>query len=102
MNATTLLSNRKENRPCVSSPWRSISPSLRFAKRIDPGAIARRGFRPRTARPAGPSLAELLPDIGEQRLDSMDEAGITVEVLSNTGPGPDPSPAPTASPWRAR
>jgi hypothetical protein len=64
-----------------------------LANRIDPGAIARRGFRPRTARPpepnAGPSLAELLPDLGERRLASMDAAGITVEVLSNTGPGPD-------------
>ena len=32
---------------------------------------------------------ELLPDIGERRLKSMDEAGITMQVLSNTGPGPD-------------
>ena len=64
-----------------------------LAKRIDPGAVTRRGFRPRTARPpgpnAGPSLAELLPDLGERRLAAMDAAGITVEVLSNTGPGPD-------------
>ena len=32
---------------------------------------------------------ELAPEIGEQRLRLMDEAGITVQVLSNTGPGPD-------------
>jgi predicted TIM-barrel fold metal-dependent hydrolase len=60
-----------------------------LVKRIDPEAVHRRGFRPRTARPTGPGLAELLPDIGERRLASMDAAGITVEVLSNTGPGPD-------------
>jgi predicted TIM-barrel fold metal-dependent hydrolase len=60
-----------------------------LVKRIDPGAVSRRGFRPRTAAATGPSLADLLPDIGEGRLASMDAAGITVEVLSNTGPGPD-------------
>jgi predicted TIM-barrel fold metal-dependent hydrolase len=60
-----------------------------LAKRIDPGAISRRGFRPRKAPPSGPNPMELLPDLGEQRLKSMDETGITVQVLSNTGPGPD-------------
>ena len=65
-----------------------------LVKRIDPAAISRRGFRPRTAAAAGPSLAEILPDIGERRLASMDAAGITVEVLSNTGPGPDLAPGP--------
>jgi predicted TIM-barrel fold metal-dependent hydrolase len=60
-----------------------------LVKRISPEAVQRRGFRPRTARPTGPSLADLLPEIGNNRLASMDAAGITVEVLSNTGPGPD-------------
>jgi hypothetical protein len=32
---------------------------------------------------------ELLPEIGEIRLKSMDEAGVSVQVLSNAGPGPD-------------
>jgi predicted TIM-barrel fold metal-dependent hydrolase len=63
-------------------------------KRIDPGAVERRGYRPRPPRPTGPGLAELLPDIGERRLASMDAAGITMEVLSNTGPGPDLVPGP--------
>jgi predicted TIM-barrel fold metal-dependent hydrolase len=58
-------------------------------RRIDPGAISRRGFRPRKAPTNGPNPLELLPDIGEQRIKSMDEAGIAVQVLSNTGPGPD-------------
>jgi uncharacterized protein len=63
-----------------------------LVRRIDPGAISRRGFRPRTAPASGPNPLELLPEIGERRLQSMDEAGITVQVLSNTGPGPDLMP----------
>jgi predicted TIM-barrel fold metal-dependent hydrolase len=63
-------------------------------RRIDPDAIARRGFRPRTPAPGRPNFAEILPEIGERRLASMDAAGISVEVLSNTGPGPDLVPGP--------
>ena len=65
-----------------------------LVRRIDPGAISRRGFRPRKAPANGPNPLELLPDIGERRLESMDEAGITVQVLSNSGPGPDLVPGP--------
>jgi len=60
-----------------------------LVKRIDPAAIARRGFRARRNPTTGPGPMELAPEIGEQRLRLMDEAGITVQVLSNTGPGPD-------------
>jgi predicted TIM-barrel fold metal-dependent hydrolase len=60
-----------------------------LVRRIDRDAIARRGFRPRKAPADGPNPLELLPEMGEQRLKSMDEAGITVQVLSNSGPGPD-------------
>ena len=73
------------NRQCVS--WRSKS-ILRFqalVRRIDPGAISRRG-RPRKAPANGPNPLELLPDIGERRLKSMDEAGITVQVLAKASP----------------
>jgi len=63
--------------------------------RIDPDAIRRRGIRPRRAPTDRPNPLELLPEIGEQRLKSMDEAGITVAVLSNSGPGPDLVPGPT-------
>jgi hypothetical protein len=74
-----------------SRPW--------FAASIS--AIARRGFgrgsRRRRAQPL-----ELLPEIGEQRLKAMDEAGITVQVLSSSGPGPISCRVLTASPWRAR
>ncbi len=37
---------------------------------------------------------ELLPEIGHDRLKSMDEAGITVQVLSVAGPGADLVPGP--------
>src|ERR1700722_13007350 len=67
-------------------------PSL--VRRIDPAAIRARGFGPRRQSPTGPSPIELLPEIGERRLRSMDEAGITVQVLSNSGPGPDLVPGP--------
>jgi len=62
--------------------------------RIDRAAISRRGFRPRTPPKDGPNPLELAPEIGEQRLQSMDESGISVQVLSNTGPGPDLAPGP--------
>jgi hypothetical protein len=57
--------------------------------RIDRNAISRRGFQPRKPPKSGPNPIDLLPEIGEQRLQSMDEARITLQVLSNTGPGPD-------------
>src|SRR5215471_18697213 len=60
-----------------------------LARRIDPSIVARRGYRPRTAPPDGPNPLELMTEIGERRLKSMDETGITVQVLSITGPGPD-------------
>ncbi len=60
-----------------------------LAKRVDPGAASRRGFRPRNPPKTGVNPMSLLPEIGETRLKSMDEAGITFQILSNTGPGPD-------------
>jgi len=62
--------------------------------RVDKAVIARRGYKPRALRKDVPNPLSLLPDLGEQRLQSMDEAGITVEVLSNSGPGPDLVPGP--------
>jgi predicted TIM-barrel fold metal-dependent hydrolase len=60
-----------------------------IAGRIDRDIVARRGFRPRRTAPDRPNPMELAPEIGERRLASMDETGITMQVLSNTGPGPD-------------
>lgn len=61
----------------------------KLVSRIDPSMVARRGFRPRRAPAKGPNPLELAPEIGAQRLQYMDEARISVQVLSNTGPGPD-------------
>jgi len=65
-----------------------------LVKRIDPAAMSRRGFRPRKPPKSGPNPLELLAEIGEKRLQYMDEAGITMQVLSNGGPGPDIVPGP--------
>jgi uncharacterized protein len=62
-------------------------PSL--SRRIAQEVIHRRGFRPRRISPGAVNPVELLPEIAEGRLKSMDEAGVTVQVLSNAGPGPD-------------
>lgn len=58
-------------------------PSL--ISKIDPLAIARRGFPPGF----GGSLEKPLADLGELRLGDMDAAGISVQVLSLAGPGAD-------------
>jgi len=60
-----------------------------IVKRIDPAIVKARGFLPRKTPKDRPAPMELAPDIGERRLKSMDETGITVQVLSATGPGPD-------------
>jgi uncharacterized protein len=65
-----------------------------FTKRIDPKVISARGFRPRNITPGAVNPMELLPEIGEKRLKSMDDAGITVQVLSNAGPAADLVPGP--------
>ena len=65
-----------------------------LSQRIGKDIINRRGYRPRNLSPGTPNPLELLPEIGEIRLKSMDEAGITVQVLSNSGPGPDLLPGP--------
>ena len=60
-----------------------------IASRIDKAVLARRGYRPRTMPKDAPSPLELLAEVGERRLKSMNDAGISVQVLSNSGPGPD-------------
>ena len=65
-----------------------------IASRIDKSVLSRRGYRPRTLPKNAPNPLELLPEIGERRLKSMDDAGISMQVLSNSGPGPDLVPGP--------
>jgi uncharacterized protein len=65
-----------------------------LASRIAKDVVSRRGFRPRKVAPGAPNPMELLPEIGEGRLKSMDAAGVTVQVLSVAGPGPDLLPGP--------
>ena len=65
-----------------------------LVKKIDPAVIAKRGFKGRKQAPGKPSLNDLLAEIGEVRLKSMDEAGVSVQVLSPGGPGPDLVPGP--------
>ena len=65
-----------------------------LVKRIDPAVISRRGFQPRKLPANGPNPLELLPELGERRLQAMDESGITVQVISQSGPGPDLVPGP--------
>ncbi len=60
-----------------------------LVKRIDPAVIARRGFKGRKQAPGKPSVNDLLAEIGDIRLKSMDETGVSVQVLSAGGPGPD-------------
>ena len=60
-----------------------------LAKRISPDAVAKRGFAPRTLMPGKVSPLDMLPDLGEQRIKAMDAAGVTVQVLSTSGPGAD-------------
>jgi predicted TIM-barrel fold metal-dependent hydrolase len=62
--------------------------ALDLVRRVDPSVVSRRGFRPRKL-PPGPNPLELLPEIGQKRLQSMDESGITLQVLSHGGVGAD-------------
>lgn len=65
------------------------------SKYVKPDAISQRGhFKGRNVVSGKASPLELLPEIGEKRFKSMDDAGITVQVLSNSGPGPDLVPGP--------
>jgi predicted TIM-barrel fold metal-dependent hydrolase len=70
----------------------------RFAGEIDPAVMARRGFLTGSGADA---RRDQLDDIEGARLQAMDAAGISVQVLSVVGPGADLLP-PDASPDFAR
>jgi uncharacterized protein len=64
-----------------------------LVRQIDPAAVIRRGFPP-PGTPWGPQRqVERLADLGPPRLQDMDAAGITTQVLSVSGPGADIAPA---------
>ena len=66
-----------------------------LAKTIDLSAIAARGhYKGRKVAPGKTSPLELLSDIDDKRIKSMDAAGITYTILSNSGAGPDLVPGP--------
>lgn len=72
-----------------------------LVRHIDPAAIIHRGFPPPNT-PWGPlRQVERLADLGPARLQDMDAAGITVQVLSVSGPGADVAP-PKDAPALAR
>ena len=60
-----------------------------LTKRIDTSVIKARGFIPRKVPKDRPNPMDLLPELGDIRLKSMDDIGIDVQVLSNAGAGPD-------------
>ena len=68
---------------CALSPLKNIFRSLSWSGRIDPDAIARHGYPPGF----GSNLEKQLSDLGALRIAEMDEAGITMHVLSASGPG---------------
>lgn len=59
-------------------------------RRISPQAVAQRGFPPGF----GAALDKQLADLGALRIGEMDQSGVTVQVLSLTGPGADLVPGP--------
>lgn len=59
------------------------------AARISAEAKAKRGFRERTVLPGQKSPLDMLPDLGAERLAAMDACGVTMQVLSVSGPGAD-------------
>ena len=70
----------------------------RFASEIDPALVQRRGFMPGMG---ANSKTDALNEVEDQRLRSMDEAGIDLQVLSVVGAGADLLP-PDAGPAFAR
>jgi predicted TIM-barrel fold metal-dependent hydrolase len=57
--------------------------------KIDPEAIARRGWQKPGSPQAAPMPHEALADLGPNRIADMDQSGVTLQVLSLAGPGAD-------------
>lgn len=60
-----------------------------LVRQIDPKIIAARGWPSPEERPPEMAHIDELKEVGTKRLAGMDEAGVTVQVLSASGPGAD-------------
>ena len=67
--------------------------------RIDADLKVKRGFPHPDAPSARPEIEANLLDLGEKRIADMDKHGVTMHVLSTSGPGSDILPAEEAVPW---
>lgn len=70
-----------------------------LAKRIPADVIVARGFPHPDAPSMRPQIEANLIDLGENRIADMDKHGITMEVLSTSGPGSELLPPAEAVPW---
>ncbi len=68
-------------------------------KRIDPDLVVKRGYPHPDAPSTRPQIEANLIDLGENRIADMDKHGITMQVLSTSGPGSDILPPEEALPW---
>ena len=60
-----------------------------LVRRIDPSAVRARGWPAPGEQPPEMSRLEALQEVGPDRLADMDAAGISLQVLSASGPGAD-------------
>ncbi|MGE3246151.1 MAG: amidohydrolase family protein [Beijerinckiaceae bacterium] len=68
-------------------------------KKIDPDLIVKRGYPRPDAPSTRPQIEANLVDLGESRIADMDKHGITMQVLSTSGPGSDLLPPADAAAW---
>ncbi len=71
----------------------------KLMKRIPADLVVARGYPHPDAPSARPQIEEMLVDLGETRLRSMDESGVTLQVLSTSGPGSELLPPDEAVGW---
>ena len=57
--------------------------------RIDPALVIKRGYPAPDAPSARPEIDDRLKDFGEARLKSLDDAGVSLQVMGPSGPGAD-------------
>ncbi len=70
-----------------------------LVRRIDPVAILQRGFPPPDAPWSPANRTGQLADLDAERLQAMDAAGVSLQVLSLAGPGADLPPPHEGPDW---